>query len=161
MGKPLHHLLRRGIFVSHREFGVFLDKFEKGAPVYLYTGRGPSSESLHLGHLLPFIVTKYLQDVFRCPTFIQLTDDEKFFYQKEDAGEPLEKFQGYAIENAKDIIACGFDPELTFIFRNSDYMGYLYPNVVKLQKALTYNQVKGIFGLTGSENIGKSAFPPI
>jgi len=35
--------------------------------MYLYTGRGPSSEALHLGHLIPFHFTKYLQDVFQCP----------------------------------------------------------------------------------------------
>lgn len=159
--RPLHHLLKRGIFISHRDFGSFLDKVEKGAPVYLYTGRGPSSESLHLGHLLPFIILKYFQEVFQCPTVIQLTDDEKFFYQKEEQNEPLSNFSKYADENAKDIIACGLDPELTFIFKNTDYVGTMYPNIVRLQKALTYNQMKGIFGLNGSENIGKSAFPPI
>lgn len=29
-----------------------------GIKFYLYTGRGPSSESLHLGHLIPFHFTK-------------------------------------------------------------------------------------------------------
>ena len=27
-----------------------LDRVEKKLPFYLYTGRGPSSESMHLGH---------------------------------------------------------------------------------------------------------------
>nr|XP_011465773.1 PREDICTED: tryptophan--tRNA ligase, cytoplasmic-like [Fragaria vesca subsp. vesca] len=40
-------------------------------------GRGPSSESLHLGHLIPFMFAKYLQDAFKVPLVIQLTDDEK------------------------------------------------------------------------------------
>lgn len=161
IGKPMHHLIRRGKFVSHRDFDIFLDKFEKGAPIYLYTGRGPSSASMHMGHLLPFIVTKWLQDVFQCPTVIQLTDDEKYFYQKDEKAQDLEVFSNFADENAKDIIACGFDPELTFIFKDTEYIQELYPAVTKLQKALTYNQIKGIFGLTGSENIGKSAFPPV
>ena len=38
-----------------------LANYEKGKPMYLYTGRGPSSEALHLGHLIPFMFTKYLQ----------------------------------------------------------------------------------------------------
>lgn len=44
-------------------------------PFYLYTGRGPSSEALHLGHMLPFIFNKYLQEAFNVPFVIQVTDD--------------------------------------------------------------------------------------
>lgn len=40
-------------------------------------------------------------------------------------------------------------------------MGYMYRNVVKIQKALTFNQLKGIFGLTTSDNCGKVAYPAI
>lgn len=37
----------------------------------------------------------------------------------------------------------------------------MYPNVVRMQKHITYNQIKGIFGLDGSENSGKVAYPAI
>lgn len=37
----------------------------------------------------------------------------------------------------------------------------MYPNVVKFQKMLTFNQVKGIFGVGDSDNCGKIAFPAI
>lgn len=37
----------------------------------------------------------------------------------------------------------------------------MYPTVLKIQKATTYNQVRGIFGFTMSDNIGKSAFPAV
>lgn len=57
-GQSVHHLIRRGIFFSHRDLHNILKLKEEGKPFYLYTGRGPSSESLHLGHLVPFIVTK-------------------------------------------------------------------------------------------------------
>lgn len=57
-GQPVHHLIRRGIFFSHRDLHTILKLKEEGKPFYLYTGRGPSSGSLHLGHLVPFIVTK-------------------------------------------------------------------------------------------------------
>lgn len=59
-GKPVHHLLRRKIFFSHRDMHTILNHVEKGKSFYLYTGRGPSSGSMHLGHLIPFIFTKYL-----------------------------------------------------------------------------------------------------
>ena len=43
--------------------------------------QGPSSEALHLGHLIPFMFTKWLQDAFKVPLVIQLTDDEKFLWR--------------------------------------------------------------------------------
>lgn len=43
-----------------------LDLYEAGKKFYLYTGRGPSSDSLHLGHLIPFHFTKYLQVRSNC-----------------------------------------------------------------------------------------------
>lgn len=80
-GKKAHRFLRRGIFFSHRDLNMILDLYEQGKKFYLYTGRGPSSEALHLGHAIPFHFTKWLQDVFDCPLVIQLTDDEKFLFK--------------------------------------------------------------------------------
>lgn len=134
-----------------------LDLYEAGTPFYLYTGRGPSSDSLHMGHLIPFLFTKYLQDAFNVPLVIQLTDDEKFFW-KDIA---LEETYRLGFENAKDIIACGFDISKTFIFSDLDYVGTMYPNICKIQRCVTFNQVKGIFGFTMENHIGKVAFPAI
>jgi len=64
-------------------------------------------------------------------------------------------------DNVKDIIACGFDINKTFIFSNIDYMGTLYPNVCKVQHALTFSQVKNTFGFVESDHCGKIAFPAI
>jgi len=44
---------------------------------------------------------------------IQLTDDEKYLYRPE---LELEQVYNFSRENAKDIIACGFDINKTFIF---------------------------------------------
>ena len=57
-GKPVHHFLRRGIFFSHRDLHTIVSLYEQKKPFFLYTGRGPSSEAIHLGHLVPFIMTK-------------------------------------------------------------------------------------------------------
>ncbi|KAJ5076939.1 tryptophan--tRNA ligase cytoplasmic [Anaeramoeba ignava] len=162
MGKlsktPLHHWIKRGLFFSHRNLDQLLDKYEKGEPFYLYTGRGPSSESMHLGHLIPFMMTKWLQDAFGCPCVIQLTDDEKFLWNPKLT---LEKVHQFMIENAKDIIACGFDPEKTFIFSDMNYIGEMYPNICKIRKILTFNQVRSTFGFTKSSNIGQIAFSAV
>ncbi|TDG98914.1 hypothetical protein EPR50_G00205460 [Perca flavescens] len=160
LGQKPHRFLRRGIFFSHRDMQQVLDAYEKHKSFYLYTGRGPSSEAMHVGHLIPFIFTKWLQDVFDIPLVIQMTDDEKYLWKD----LTLEDCHHFAVENAKDIIACGFDVNKTFIFSDLDYMGAtpeFYRNVVKIQKHVTFNQVKGIFGFTDSDCIGKISFPAI
>lgn len=59
-GRKPHRLLRRGMVFSHRDLNLILDKYEKGIPFFLYTGRGPSSDSMHVGHTIPFEFTKYV-----------------------------------------------------------------------------------------------------
>ncbi|KAL7992677.1 hypothetical protein Chor_016933 [Crotalus horridus] len=154
--KP-HHFLRRGIFFSHRDMNQILDAYEQKKPFYLYTGRGPSSETMHVGHLIPFMFTKWLQETFNVPLVIQMTDDEKYLWKD----LTIEKAYQYAIENIKDIIACGFDINKTFIFSDFSYMGTsvgFYENIVKVQKHVTFNQVKGIFGFTDSDCIGNDPY---
>ncbi|CAL0321215.1 unnamed protein product [Lupinus luteus] len=156
--RPAHVFLRRGVFFAHRDFNDILDAYERGDKFYLYTGRGPSSEALHLGHLIPFMFTKYLQDAFKVPLVIQLTDDEKFLWKN----LTIEESRRLARENAKDIIACGFDVSKTFIFSDFDYVGgAFYRNMVNVAKRVTYNQAVGIFGFTGEDHIGKVSFPPV
>ncbi|KAH9633697.1 hypothetical protein HF086_009031 [Spodoptera exigua] len=159
-GKKAHHFLRRGIFFSHRDINNILNLYESGKKFYLYTGRGPSSESMHIGHMIPFMFTKWLQDVFDVPLIIQLTDDEKVLWRD----LKIEDARQMAFNNAKDIIAVGFDPEKTFIFNDLDFIGKcpaFYQNMVRIQKCVTYNQVKGIFGFGDSDVIGKITFPTI
>ncbi|KAF8823119.1 tryptophanyl-tRna synthetase (TrpRS2) [Cardiosporidium cionae] len=166
--KRAHRFLRRKIFFAHRDLDILLDSYEKGLPFYVYTGRGPSSEALHIGHLIPFLFTQYLQEVFDVPVVIQITDDEKYLFKEK---LPLSEYINMGFENIKDIIACGFNPEKTFIFRGSilfimlisdtDYIRTMYPLVLAIQKRVTYNQTKGIFGFTDSDSIGKIAFPAV
>jgi len=160
----LHRFLRRGIYFSHRDMNALLDCIEKKQPMYLYTGRGPSSASMHIGHLIPFLFTKWLQDAFDVPLVVQMTDDEKFLFKgkyEAEEGDNLIHYAGLTIENARDIIACGFDKKKTFLFSDLDYVGTMYPNIVRIWKAVTTNTVNGIFGFDGSANIGKIAFPAI
>ena len=120
-GHRAHHWLRRGLFFSHRDLDVLLTKYEAGVPFYLYTGRGPSSEALHLGHLIPFTFTRWLQKAFNAPLVVQLTDDEKYLVKDLE----LEECHRLGFANARDIIACGFDIEKTFIFSDLDYIQHM------------------------------------
>lgn len=65
------------------------------------------------------LLHRWLQDVFDIPLVIQMTDDEKYLWKD----LTLEDCHRFAVENAKDIIACGFDVNKTFIFSDLDYMG--------------------------------------
>jgi tryptophanyl-tRNA synthetase len=152
-------LLHRGIFFSHRCLDELLTAVESPTPTpfYLYTGRGPSSESLHLGHLIPLMLTQYLQDAFHVPLVFQMTDDEKFLFRDLS----LNQIATMTRENIKDVLAVGFNLNKTFIFSNLDYVGTMYPNIVQIQKCLTTNQVQKAFGLTDADNIGRVSFPAI
>ena len=119
----LHPWVKRGIFFSHRRFGEVLDAYESylnekevnpdaTCPIFIYTGRGPSSDAMHVGHLIPFMFAKYLQDAFDCNVVIQMSDDEKFYFKD----MPFKTVYDLGRKNAKDIIAVGFDPQKTFIF---------------------------------------------
>lgn len=156
--KP-HRLLRRGLFFSERDLTVILDRYETGKPFFLYTGRGPSSGSMHLGHMIPFTFTKWLQDVFDVPLVIMMTDDEKFLFKPSLTVEDVKKF---TLENAKDIIAVGFDLQKTFIFSDFQYMGgAFYETVVRTARQITTSTVKSVFGFQDSDNIGRVHFASI
>ena len=75
-------LLKSGYFFSHRDLDWILHKKASSESFYLYTGRGPSG-MVHMGHLIPWIFTKYLQDKFDSKLLFQLTDDEKFLYAQD------------------------------------------------------------------------------
>eukprot|EP00743_Colponemidia_sp_Colp-15_P016430 GILK01020050.1.p1 GENE.GILK01020050.1~~GILK01020050.1.p1 ORF type:complete len:315 (+),score=50.75 GILK01020050.1:83-1027(+) len=112
---------------------------------------------MHMGHLVPFLFTKWLQDTFDVPLVIQMTDDEKFYF-KDLTIEQLEKM---TIENIKDIIAMGFNKDKTFIFNNFNYVGTMYKTIARIEKATTASQVRGCFGFKGEDNVGKWMFPAI
>lgn len=158
-GQRPHHFLRKGLFYSERDIHKILDLYEQGKPFFIYTGRGPSSDSVHLGHMIPFLFSKWLQDVFDVPLVIELTDDEKFLFKQKLTIQDVKKF---AAENAKDIIAVGFNPENTFIFSDLEYMGKgFYETVVRVSRQITGSTAKAVFGFTDSDCIGKIHFASI
>lgn len=71
--------------------------------------------------------SRWLQDIFNVPLVIQLTDDEKYLWKDLS----LEEAKRLSIENAKDIIACGFDKKNTFIFSDLQFMGYFKCSIHK------------------------------
>jgi tryptophanyl-tRNA synthetase len=150
----VHHFIRRRIVFTHRDADAVLQDVVNGKKAYLYTGRGPSADAMHIGHVVPFLLTRHLQQALDLPLVVQLTDDEKFLFR----AIPLDKMDKMARNNIKDIIAFGFDPAKTFIFRNTHYMGDLYPTALELQRLFTLNAVRNTFGFKDDDCVGKYSF---
>jgi tryptophanyl-tRNA synthetase len=146
----LHFMLRRGIFFSHRDMNIILNEYSKGNKFFLYTGRGPSGHT-HIGHLVPWVFAKWLQEKFKTKMYFQLTDDEKFFSKPKLTLEETKKF---AFENALDFIALGFKPENTKIIINSMHIKTLYPIAAQVAKKINFSNTKAVFGFSNETNIG-------
>ena len=153
----LHIQLRRGLFFSHRDVDTVLDLYEKGIKFVLYTGRGPSGP-VHVGHLVPWIFTKYLQDKFHTRLYFQMTDDEKFVIEP---NMTLDRTSRFAYENALDLIALGFKPEDTYIILDVKDVALLYDVALEVAKRVTYSTAKAVFGFQDSTNIGWIFWPAI
>jgi tryptophanyl-tRNA synthetase len=153
----IHPLIKSQYFFSHRDMDWLLNKYENGEHFYLYTGRGPSG-FIHLGHLLPWLFTKYLQDKFGAKLLFQITDDEKFLY---NLGATKETISKYTSENILDIIAIGFNPDLTRIIIDTKHIHHLYPIATEIARKITFSTARAVFGFTNTTNIGMIGFPSI
>lgn len=113
---------------------------------------------MHIGHLVPFMFTQYLQEVLNVQLIIQMTDDEKFLFNENLTLDThkVTGVMGMLHENIKDIIACGFCPDKTFIFSSTEYMcTSIYKNIIRIQKEIPLTTACNVFGFDGYDNIGK------
>ena len=145
-----HFMLRRGIFFSHREMDRIVSDYMNGVKFFLYTGRGPSGHT-HIGHLVPWVFARWLQERFDAEVYFQLTDDEKFYSKP---GLTLQEAGGFAHENALDFIALGFRPEKTRILIDTEDIGTLYPIAAQVAKRINFSNARATFGFTNETNIG-------
>ncbi len=146
----LHPFLRRKIFFAHRDLKFILDEYEKGNKFFLYTGRAPSGP-VHIGHLVPWLFTKWLQDKFDVELYFQFPDEEKFLFKPDLSWEDSQK---YLQENMLDVIALGFNPRKTFFLIDTKHANLMYPEALKVARKITFSTVKAAFGLNDQSNIG-------
>ena len=150
--KDLHLFFRRGVFFSHRDLNWVLDEYEKGNKFFIYTGRASSKgNKVHLGHLIPWIMCKWLQDKFGVEMWFQFPDEEKFLYKTDITLEDTEKATR---EDMLDIIALGFEPKKTHFLIDTKHANLMYKEACKVAKKITFSTVKASFGFTDSNNIG-------
>jgi tryptophanyl-tRNA synthetase len=145
----IHPMLRRGIFFAGRDLNWVLDEYEKGNKFFLYTGCGPSGP-IHIGHLMVWYFTKWIQDKFDCELYFQFTDDEKFLYKDLS----YEEIQKWTEENMLDVIAVGFNPKKTHFIIDTKHAGIMYPEAIKVAKKITFSTIKASFGFNDSNNVG-------
>ena len=146
----IHFMLKRGVFFSHRDLNKILDWYENNGKFFIYTGRGPSGNT-HVGHLIPWVLTKWLQEKFGVNVYFQLSDDEKFFANKDAT---LKSTYQFAYKNAIDFIALGFKPDNTKILINTKNANNLYPIACKIAKKINLSNIRAVFGFTNDTNIG-------
>lgn len=156
-GHKPHHLLRRGLFFAHRNLSDILDAVERGDKIFLYTGRGPTSDNLHLGHIVPMQFTVWLQQVFDAIVVFQMADDEKYWFKNMD----FDNIYELGFKNARDIIALGFNPDKTFIFSNRDFSRdpHYQKIAFDILKHVNINQIQAIFGIPANGCAGQLMWP--
>lgn len=103
---------------------------------------------------------KWLQDVFDVPLVVMLTDNEKALFRD---NLTFEEVMEYSRENAKDIIALGFDVKKTFIYSDLKFVGngggHFSLNAWEFSKIVNFDQVRGAFGFDNSTKTGRIFFP--
>jgi tryptophanyl-tRNA synthetase len=149
-GLKENHFLKRKIFFAHRDLNWLIDEYDKDNKFFLYTGRAPSGK-VHLGHLIPWMFTKWLQDVYKVELWFQFSDEEKFLFKNNIT---LEETKKYTADNMLDVIALGFDPKLTHFIIDTRHAGLMYKEAIKISKKITFSTVKAAFGFSNSQNIG-------
>lgn len=154
--EPYLWIDRKKIF-AHRDLDLILQDYEDKRPIYLYTGIGPSSKSLHLGHLIPFVTTVWLHNILDIPVIIQIADDEKVY----TGDMKYEDVRKNAYENIKDIVSMGFNPKKTFIFLNRDYTSnHTYMQTVfEIMNHTSVGDINNIFGTNDQSKLGNIMWP--
>jgi tryptophanyl-tRNA synthetase len=145
-----HIFLQREIFFAHRDLKWLFEEYEKGNKFFLYTGRAPSGP-VHLGHLVPWTFTKWLQDKFDVHLWFQFPDEEKFLFKDKLTFEDTNK---WLYDNMLDVIALGFDPKKTHFLVDTMHADLMYKEGCKVGKRITFSTAKSAFGFTNEQNLG-------
>jgi tryptophanyl-tRNA synthetase len=67
----------------------------------------------------------------------------------------------YTESNAKDIIACGFNPKKTFVFSSLKYETYTRPIVAQVNKKMSVHVTNKIYGFKEDNNLGQLSWAPL
>ncbi len=154
--KPILPMIKRGLFFAHRDFDKFIDSYERGEKIAILTGRGPSGK-MHIAHLIPFMVAKWFQDKYDADVIIPISDDEKFYVNKNLSYDEVRKF---AIDNAKSILGLGFKKEKTKVIIDFEDT-QIYRFAARIAKRITLSTARAVYGIKNEMNIGWVFYPAV
>lgn len=81
-----------------------------------------------------------------------LTDDMKLLHSKHLTVQDVRRFD---VDNAKDILAFGFDPKKTFVFSNLDFVGgAFYENIIGVARHISMKSIRDALGFGDDDNVG-------
>lgn len=124
--------------------------FNKLSQYYLYTGRGPSQDTLHIGHLLGLELIKALSSQFESKIFFMIADDEKII---RDSIEE-KQMESNVLNTIDQLEKIGFNNTNTkFHINSKDISPSDYQIMIKLMSLVTVEQLSNIFGK--KDNIGE------
>lgn len=126
---------------SHRG----LENFNQTEPekYYLYTGRGPSQGSFHIGHLLGLELILEFQKFIKNKIYFMISDDEKIFRDKIN----LEQMNINVQNTISQLNKLGFtDSNCDIRINSKGIEEYEYKIIIKLMTMTTINELNKIFG---------------
>ncbi|MFB6269453.1 MAG: tryptophan--tRNA ligase [Halobacterium sp.] len=147
---PDHPLVRRGLFYAGRDVEDFLAADEQS----VVTGIGPSGP-MHLGHAMVFYFAKRLQDEFGARVYVPVSDDEKYWFKAQTPAETTD----YLRENLRDLLAVGFDPQLTRVVVDTEDADVVYPLATAFGNDVTHSTLEAVYGTP--ENAGQGFYPAV
>lgn len=129
--------------ILHAHRGLEQFDIQDVSGYYLYTGRGPTNSSFHIGHLLGLNVVLDFQKAIKNKIYFMISDDEKMLRD----GINYNTMQLHVKNTIEQLRQLGFSSENTNIHINTTGMtSHEYKIIIKLMSMVTLNELNNIFG---------------
>lgn len=138
------------------EYHRGLSDFDTSHPedYMLYTGRGPSQGSFHIGHLPGILVIKSFQEYLKSKIFFMISDDEKIFRDDIDSGKMASNVKA----TLSQLSLLGLSEDNTLYHVNSKGISEEhYSILIRLMSMTSIHVLNNIFGEKG--NVGEYFYP--
>lgn len=131
--------------IKNIEYHRGLEEFDvtKKEMYYLYTGRGPSHSSFHIGHLVGLNTIIEFQKIIGGRIYFMISDDEKIMRDNIS----LNEMQHNVNTTIQQLEQCGFTDENTQFHINTNGINETeYKIIITLMSKITLNELNNIFG---------------
>ncbi|MCK4669566.1 MAG: tryptophan--tRNA ligase [Nanoarchaeota archaeon] len=153
---PNFHIFQKGLFYSHRDFDQYMKAIKRREKVAIASGVNASGK-LHIGHKIVFDTILFFQKEYQVPCFIPISDDESYV-----TGRVKDQEEGLMNSKilAKELLAYGFDPTLTFFIIDQIYTN-IYNFAIRLSRGTTLSALRSSYGYNMEDNCGVYFYPAV